>query len=695
MMKRKGDANQSTTTPHEATQDAVETNSDNREKKMKLSRRGFIAASTGAAASILTTGNSLAKPQRRSGASRVRKDAVAKVTSSTESTSFREPEVIHARNVNGQSILEADLNVELAQWRYTCGSTVNYVQVPVFNHNVPGPTLLVEPGSTLKLTFNNNMPAQTPFTGDNMCMACGEHHSSTTPPLAGCFMHTNLHTHGLLVSPCSIDRTGNRHCGPACSDQLRVSSDDVLIDIPPQGKNEYCIVLPKFHDSGTYWYHSHLHGASGYQVAGGMAGALIIEDRPGEELVQQDQDKVFVVQEVVLSQGTNFPGVYLSGPAGASQFFVNGQCTPTLQMWAGQTQRWRLINATGTPRGLMKVWLYKCSDDPQATCPALTNTIQLKPAGQNPIMYLMAVDGIAFYGFPPMPVEAHLMAAGNRADFLINLPPGKYMLIKDGFPLDANNIWATGSQNLGSSNDSRQALAFIEVQESRYKKYDDAIPKVIPGNRPFYLAPIADTSYLKKGRQVTFAALKSGGTGPGGVMQGQFKIDGNFYPNNNDIVTDLDTAEEITITNAGGSASTTAQLPHPFHIHVNPFQMVGRTIDFEVADVDRKYLPPPFDRPMDPTDPCNWMWMDTASMPAPASSLPPSYGTGPGQMKLRTRFLVYPGEFVIHCHMLVHEDVGMMVNVKVRGEGKGPCVPVIDPPEASRRCVERTTKPCR
>ncbi|MGA9770426.1 MAG: multicopper oxidase domain-containing protein [Blastocatellia bacterium] len=692
MTKQKDDPNQSNTTLDETTQDAVETDSDSRKQKMKLSRRGFIVASTGAAASILTTGNSLAEPQRRSRAGGLRQVAVGKVDSSGESPSFREPEVIHARYVNGESVLEADLNVELADWRFTCGSTETHVQVPIYNQKVPGPTLLAEPGTTLKLTLNNNMPTQSPFTGDT-CAHCGDHHSATTPPLANCFMHTNLHTHGLLVSPCSIDKAGNTHCGPICSDQLRVSSDDVLIDVPPQGKNEYCIVLPKFHDSGTYWYHSHLHGASGYQVAGGLAGAIIIEDRPGEELVQQDQDKVFVVQEVVTTQGTNYPGVYLSGPAGASQFFVNGQCTPTLQMWAGQTQRWRLINATGTPRGLMKVWLYKCSDNPTAQCPALSTSIQLKPAGQNPIMYLMAVDGIAFYGFPPMPVEAHIMAAGNRADFLINLPPGKYMLVKDGFPLDATNIWATGSANLGASVNSRQALAYIEVQESKYKKYEEAIPKVIPGRKPFYHAPIADTSYLKKGRQVTFSAVQSGGTGPGGVMQGQFKINGNFYPDNSDIEVDLDTAEELTITNAGGTGA--AQLPHPFHIHVNPFQMVRRTIDFEVADVDRKYLPPPFDKPMDPADPCNWMWMDTASMPAPATSMPPVYGTGPGQMKLRTRFLVYPGEFVIHCHMLVHEDVGMMVNVRVKGEGKGPCVKVDDPPPASLACVERTTKPCR
>jgi FtsP/CotA-like multicopper oxidase with cupredoxin domain len=680
MTKRKGDVNQSTTTSHETTQGAVEKNPDNWKEKMKLSRRRFIVAgATGGAASILTAHNSLASPLSNPTAGRLQQTTTPKIENSSQSPVFREAEVIHAQNVNGQSVLEATLNTELTEWRFACGNGEFRGQFPIYNNNVPGPTFLVEPGSTLKITLNNNMPEKSPFSGDT-CAHCGEHHaSSTTAPPPGCFMHTNLHTHGLLVSPCSIDKAGRTHCGPICSDQLRVSSDDVLIDIPPQGKNEYGIVLPKFHDSGTYWYHSHLHGASGYQVAGGMAGAIIIEDRHGEAIVQQDLDKVFVIQEVVFSGGGEFPAVYTTS-ANSSGFLVNGQCMPTLQMWTGQTQRWRLINATGTPRGLMKVRLAKCSDDPTAVCD--TTIPPLNPPGQNPIMYLMAVDGISFYGFPPMPVEAHLMAAGNRADFLINIKePGKYKLIKDGFPLDANNIWATGNQNLGATNQSAQVLAFIEVKQS--SKYNTEIPKIIPGNRPFYLQPIADTPYLKKGRQVNFNADQGGGSGSSGVMSGQFKINGNFYPSNPDIVADLNTAEEWTVTNSG-----TAQLPHPFHIHVNPFQMVGRTIDFEVAAEDRKYLPPPFDKPLDRSDPCNWMWMDTASIPSPT-------GTTPGQMKLRTRFLVYPGEFVIHCHMLVHEDVGMMANVKIKGNGVGPCQRLDLPPAAASLCVSRTTKHCK
>lgn len=39
--------------------------------------------------------------------------------------------------------------------------------------------------------------------------------------------------------------------------------------------------------------------------------------------------------------------------------------------------------------------------------------------------------------------------------------------------------------------------------------------------------------------------------------------------------------------------------------------------------------------------------------------------TVPGYFKLRSRFVDYPGYYVIHCHILAHEDRGMMTVVEV------------------------------
>jgi hypothetical protein len=228
-----------------------------------------------------------------------------------------------------------------------------------------------------------------------------------------------------------------------------------------------------------------------------------------------------------------------------------------------------------------------------------------------------------------------------------------------------------------------QVLAYIEVYPST--SYNETIPTRIPGERPAYLQAIGKVDKVREGPTPGSPTLSfQNPAGPGGV----FKINGKFYdPEKIDIAVPLNTAEEWTIENAQGGNT------HPFHIHVNPFQMVGRTIDFEVDK--------PQSEKMDPNDPCNWMWMDTVALPLKTT-------TSTGEIKIRTRFLVYQGEYVLHCHILVHEDVGMMMNVKVcaeddktcaesdRGKGKGvnPCKRLDHYTDPARNCIDRTKKNC-
>ena len=91
---------------------------------------------------------------------------------------------------------------------------------------------------------------------------------------------------------------------------------------------------------------------------------------------------------------------------------------------------------------------------------------------------------------------------------------------------------------------------------------------------------------------------------------------------------------------------------------------------------------------LDPNDPKNWMWMDTVAIPAQIKGQPP------GQLQLRTRFLVYPGEYVLHCHILIHEDRGMMVNVTIKDDpnnnGVAPCITLPKMPPASCQCIQNT-----
>jgi FtsP/CotA-like multicopper oxidase with cupredoxin domain len=74
----------------------------------------------------------------------------------------------------------------------------------------------------------------------------------------------------------------------------------------------------------------------------------------------------------------------------------------------------------------------------------------------------------------------------------------------------------------------------------------------------------------------------------------------------------------------------------PFHIHVNPF----------------------YYQRQEPSGAKNWVWKDTLLVPVPGS--PP--GT---PEKVRMRYTRFTGKFVIHCHILNHEDRGMMQLVEI------------------------------
>jgi FtsP/CotA-like multicopper oxidase with cupredoxin domain len=65
-------------------------------------------------------------------------------------------------------------------------------------------------------------------------------------------------------------------------------------------------------------------------------------------------------------------------------------------------------------------------------------------------------------------------------------------------------------------------------------------------------------------------------------------------------------------------------------------------------------------------------WADTVALPfnaTPPPLNPPGGGPSPPgavtSITFRMRFLHYTGRYVMHCHMLVHEDMGMMQGVTV------------------------------
>jgi FtsP/CotA-like multicopper oxidase with cupredoxin domain len=172
-------------------------------------------------------------------------------------------------------------------------------------------------------------------------------------------------------------------------------------------------------------------------------------------------------------------------------------------------------------------------------------------------------------------------------------------------------------------------------------------------------------------------------------------IDGHKFDGNVGKVVLLNTAEEWKIENRTvngavqqGAVTTTdppGVVDHPFHIHINPFQITEFFDPNEVLpgtstykyvfqapagtgqcllDINR----PETWKPCDPQPKTNLIWWDVFAIPSARAVFINNNSQAvvvPGYFKMRSRFVDFTGQYVIHCHILAHEDRGMMTVVEV------------------------------
>ncbi len=533
---------------------------------------------------------------------------------------FWEPPVVSSQN----GVLSHKLNVEGKEKEVlSCTGNAFKDVARSYNGLRLGPTFKMRRGDLMELKLINKLPKDkcNPDNFDNCCTSDVVTPSCCTVPFdhnrPHCFNTTNLHTHGLHVSPAAfLDNNGEL-----------IASDEVLLEIKPGEIQKYCIQLPDFHAPGSYWYHAHKHGSVAIQLSSGNAlcGGLIIEEDDDERILKEDQpDRIWLIQEQMGAQASLCYSCL--PPSFVSAFTVNGLFQPTLKVRPGRVERWRFINATATPRGF--------------------GQIQLLDAANNPVpMHLIAVDGITFYDKAPQPKTTWQLAPGGRADFLVQFPPiGAFSFF---------NVRKAADPQVLASVD--QDLAFVVPFGP---PVNDTLPTKLPKrpDRTCYLKPIFNA--VLKPDVVDFGAAGSvcGGASCLEIPQ-VFTIQGQpFDPNVVNHTAPLGAVQEWQLANNLGSL-------HPFHIHLNPFQVIGEKVDTD---------------PMAPNDPTNWMWRDVVSV-------------SPAGVNINTRFLTYDGKYVLHCHILNHEDLGMMqvvqagntiydpeTGARLAGDGVGPCQKVTD-----------------
>jgi L-ascorbate oxidase len=519
------------------------------------------------------------------------------------------------------------------------------VRLRTFNGLPVGPTIRVKPNDLLKIKVVNH----DPLPKDELRLEDpDEPKDDNNHPNR--FSTTNLHTHGLKVSPVA----------PA---------DDIFASVKPGEERIYQYPL-KNHHPGTCWYHPHRHGSTAIQLCNGMAGALIVEpeaDTPSLEAILKSkkvvEEKIFVFQEIRCSREVRevaagetpvlkptredvygAKSVTRDGKPYevAERFLINGKHLPIVRMKPDQVQRWRCIHA-GIDRRLGLVIVKQGSEQDRKTkfplyCTA-TDSMML------PEVATQTFGGATGEDANAKQQELFSLLPGNRSDFLVQLPTGVYILQA-----------ARQDKEFNSREQGRDvvplAILFVEKLENRKVAADASVG----------LAELVEDL----GRMTLPGALKQKPPTPvTGFKTIQFQQGGGRYqvrwkkddeptsvetwkwrefsgePSDLDIVVQAGTTERWTLESEKGN--------HPFHIHVNPFYVRDRIRKIKTRNGGREI------EVQDSID----QWHDTVLV---AEGEP---------VVIFIRFeRGMTGDTVFHCHNLDHEDKGMMMRVRIEDPDK-------------------------
>ena len=153
-------------------------------------------------------------------------------------------------------------------------------------------------------------------------------------------------------------------------------------------------------------------------------------------------------------------------------------------------------------------------------------------------------------------------------------------------------------------------------------------------NDPHFAKPYAEIredELIAKEEKVYFASIPPGAPGNPGTVT-KHTVNGDLFPEGAPIKLTLGQAQTWRVW-VGESQTSNPGPNHPYHIHVNPFEVITRNAQGLIID---RY------------------WKDTYLI---------SSSTNKGErnaVELRARYETFPGDFVMHCHNLNHEDAGMM-----------------------------------
>jgi len=471
-----------------------------------------------------------------------------------------------------------------------------------FDKNFPSETWRFRRGNLYEITVVNNLGPESKDNPTEMNVASGKDGNTT-----------NIHTHGLHLSGMN-------------------DADNVFIAIPPGGRHVYSYNVPCDHSGGTFWWHPHHHGSTHLQVAGGAAGALIIEDDAESEGLPpwytEMEELIFFVTHLHFAKYTKMlpewdetwsyssynPSVRVNS---VNTWFVNGRFRPTVCQTAGEWTRFRFAHIETTENAR----IYYIGDEGECT------------------LFLLARDGVIVHGqsdrdVPRAVGNGVFLAQSSRADVAVSCPGHSS-------GSTSYSIWVR------DNNGDRIDIAFLSVTGTATAPSTELT--AFTPLRPHYLETLMPGQYGGALPRQRYTHCEGRGRNEvcremdyfkdvevsGATIRNQ-KFDGET---NYMATMDIDRVHIWEIT-----AEPSTREVHPLHIHINHFQLINSTLST-----------------LSPSSMTNWI-----DIPSGYQEEGDFLDTlwGPGFITFKTD--TFAGTVTIHCHVLIHEDQGAMGTALIR-----------------------------
>ncbi len=466
------------------------------------------------------------------------------------------------------------------------------------------PTFYVKPGDSLDINLRNMLPPPArPM--DGMVVDAKKVCGSATMNTAS----VNMHFHGTNTTP-------------TCH------SDEVIHTLVNSGETfQYHVHFPASEPPGLYWYHPHVHGQSEAAVLAGATGAIVVQGIEKLQPAVAGLPERLLVMRDQLVPGNPEPG----GKVPSWDLSLNyvpisypDQTPSVIRVKSGRREFWRFVNAGAD---------------------TITNLV-LKYDGVDQPMQVVALDGVPTgsqdgRGTGKAVWMKHiLIGPGGRAEFIITTPTSNV----------ENAVFISNRVDLGRAGDNVPTRTLAVLQPLKGGAEDGgamAMIPVPPANtvRPAQLFDGLDSEKVTTQRRLYFSEVfeesrnkpraKRGDEGPIQFYITEFGHKPRLFDPANPpaIVTTQGAVEQWTIENR-------TQEDHVFHIH---------QIHFKLMDRDYAVLPPE-----------QQQYLDTVVVPHWKGQGP--YPSVTVLMDFRGKIT---GDFVYHCHILEHEDGGMMATIRV------------------------------